>query len=682
MSPTLKQFMPLSQHCRILTALSFCLLFILVSCNKKAGQENDLLQRRFQAIDSLFNAGKSDEALILLKDIRPDIESDNYFLSTYYSYIAEYNLTDTAARVLYADSAVGFFYNNARRKNYPSEYARALLAKGDVCLATKEYSTALQNYDRARKLMGSKGNDGVLAAKMAGIYFGQENFDVAARYWMESYRQLEKSSTKHTPQHLFYLKQSALDNAGITYERMNKLDSAIYLYKLDLTLINTAENDNRVNKEQVKSARIVLYDNLGGAYLKQHKLDSAAKYLIKCVTLPVKDNDGMRISSFLKLAWLYQLLGDDKEAVASFEKSYQLLKLYGKHNARAKMLWYKYYAEFMARQGNATKAYQYQNEYIRLKDSLDSSFDKLRRVDVEKELNFIDQKNRMDRLEQQARIEKLYVTGITVAVIIALVVIVFIARILKRSRKNHREAQERNNSLKIAMDELENANKSITRIMRVMAHDLRTPLSGIIGLATAINDDKNLNGDSKHMVELIESTGTRTLDMIDELLKTGLSDEKENLEKKPTDLKILLSDLIELLQFKADEKQLKIQFNSAETIIIPINYEKIWRVFSNIIANAIKFSHRGDTIQVSLDKKPGSNVVVVSVADNGIGIPEKEHDEVFEMFTEAKRVGTDGEKSFGLGLAISKRIVAMHKGRLWFESQPQKGTTFYIELPA
>jgi signal transduction histidine kinase len=231
------------------------------------------------------------------------------------------------------------------------------------------------------------------------------------------------------------------------------------------------------------------------------------------------------------------------------------------------------------------------------------------------------------------------------------------------------------------MNELENANKNITRIMRVMAHDLRTPLSGIMGLASAINEDKNLNADSRHMVQLIESTGTRTLDMIDELLKTGLSDEKENIEKQPADLKILLSDLIELLQFKAGEKQLTINFDSADSVIVEVSYEKIWRVFSNIIANAIKFSHRGDTIQVSL-KKTGDNVVLVSVADNGIGIPEKEHEEVFEMFTDAKRVGTDGEKSFGLGLAISKRIVALHNGRLWFESQPEKGTTFFIELPA
>ncbi len=641
-----------------------------------------MLKKRFQTIDSLFSAGKPDTALKLQRNLRPGIEKTDPLLVTYYCNIVEHTSADTALRVLYADSAISFFYDDTKRKNYPSEYARALLAKGDVCFATKEYSAALQNYERARNLKGNNDNNGVLASKMANIYFGQGNFEVAARYWMESYRQLEASAAKYTPQRLFYLKQGVLDNAGISYERMNKLDSAVYLYKLDLKLINTAENDSRINQEQVINARIVLYDNLGGTYLKQNKLDSAAKYLIKCVALPAKDNDGMRMSSFLKLAWLYQLLGNDKEAATSFEKSYQLLKLYGKHNARVKVLWHKYYADFVAKQGNAVKAYQYQNDYIRLKDSLDSSLEKLRNVDVAQELNFIAQQNRLERLEQQARIEKLYVAVITIAVIIALVVIFFITRILKQSRKNHREAQERNISLKITMDELENANKNITRIMRVMAHDLRTPLSGIIGLASAVNEDKNLNGDNRHMVQLIESTGGRTLDMIDELLKSGLSDEKENLEKKPVDLKTLLSELIELLQFKADEKHLKINFDSAETVIVEVSYEKIWRVFSNIIANAIKFSHRGDTIQVTLKRNPENKTVLILVADNGIGIPEKEHEEVFEMFTEAKRPGTDGEKSFGLGLAISKRIVTLHNGRLWLESQPDRGTSFFIELPA
>lgn len=297
--------------------------------------------------------------------------------------------------------------------------------------------------------------------------------------------------------------------------------------------------------------------------------------------------------------------------------------------------------------------------------------------------HYVDQHHLSAHLDQHARLEKLYITGIGVAVIIALIVIILAARILRQSRRNYREAQKRNKSLKTAMSELEDANKNVTRIMRIMAHDLRTPLSGIIGLAAAIKEDNDLKDESKHMAQLIESTGARTLDMIDELLKTGLSDEKENIEKKPVDLRALLNDLIELLQFKAEEKQLSINFDSAgDAIVVQINYEKMWRVFSNIIGNAIKFSHRGGDIRVTLQQKADDGGVLITIADDGIGIPEKEQAHVFEMFTEAKRAGTDGEKSFGLGLAISKRIINLHNGRIWFDSQPDKGTTFYIELPA
>jgi signal transduction histidine kinase len=73
--------------------------------------------------------------------------------------------------------------------------------------------------------------------------------------------------------------------------------------------------------------------------------------------------------------------------------------------------------------------------------------------------------------------------------------------------------------------------------------------------------------------------------------------------------------------------------------------------------------------------------VLIAVKDHGIGIPAEMKDKIFDMFTEAKRTGTAGEQAFGLGLAISKQIVEAHGGKIWFESKPGQGTTFYVELP-
>jgi two-component system sensor histidine kinase VicK len=110
-----------------------------------------------------------------------------------------------------------------------------------------------------------------------------------------------------------------------------------------------------------------------------------------------------------------------------------------------------------------------------------------------------------------------------------------------------------------------------------------------------------------------------------------------------------------------------------------ISREKIWRVISNLISNAIKFSPNGAIINLKIT---GDNdAIKIAVADNGIGIPDNIKDLVFNKFTSAKRPGTAGEKSFGLGLSICRQIIENHDGEIWFESNTDNGTTFYISLP-
>jgi len=141
-----------------------------------------------------------------------------------------------------------------------------------------------------------------------------------------------------------------------------------------------------------------------------------------------------------------------------------------------------------------------------------------------------------------------------------------------------------------------------------------------------------------------------------------------------------LYDSIELLQFKANDKHQQIIFEGANTpILVEINHEKIWRVINNLIVNAIKFTHTNGLIKVGITQN--NKYVLISVADNGIGIPPDQKEAVFEMFTSAKKTGTDGEQPFGLGLSISKRIVEMHNGHIWFEDNVGGGTIFFIELP-
>jgi two-component system sensor histidine kinase VicK len=149
---------------------------------------------------------------------------------------------------------------------------------------------------------------------------------------------------------------------------------------------------------------------------------------------------------------------------------------------------------------------------------------------------------------------------------------------------------------------------------------------------------------------------------------------------EPVEINSLVSNSVELLRFKAAEKGQKILLDALERQQeLYISREKIWRVISNLISNAIKFSPTGGTIQVKVAEV--NTKIIIAVKDNGIGIPDKLKDQVFNMFTSAQRPGTSGEKSFGLGLSICRQIMEKHHGRIWFESDTNIGTTFFISLP-
>ncbi|WP_214072892.1 HAMP domain-containing sensor histidine kinase [Mucilaginibacter sp. dw_454] len=652
------------------------------ACNSKKDQTNDIIRRYVKVADSLAIVGKSDTAISILNKQRKLFKSSDPEIVAYYNFMSRMYFTNGPIATLYADSALTIFGNKVNIDQYPEDYYNTLLAKADALISQKQYANALGYYDSAKKLATKRDCDGgYLTSRIGGIYFHQQNYTIAAHYWVQSYRELQACHKNKSAQEIFFLTQGTLDNIGVMYQKAGMYDSAAYYYKKNVAYINQVAAEGKIAKETINSPRFVVYDNLGGLALNQGKLDEAEKYLTACIAIPVKDVDGMRIPPFMKQAELYLKTKQYDKAAIAFSESKRLLNLFGKENPVPNIEWNNLYAQYLFTQHRTEDAYQYQAKYIRLKDSLDKTNSKLRALDVERELNSIQRENLLAELEHNQRVQKLYIIGVTVVLVLLLVISLSVFRVLKESRKNHKNTRLHNQQQQQALEELERANQNIIRIMGIMAHDLRNPLSGMIGLANAIFEDE-ASEENKHMLKLLETTGIHSLEMINELLKSGLTNEDELLVKQELDIKELLRDSVELLQFKANEKKQEITFESDNApIITAINHEKIWRVFNNLIVNAIKFSYMGGLIFVSIKALTEKRKILIAIADNGMGIPEADKDKIFEMFTPVKRLGTEGEQPFGLGLSISKRIIENHNGRLWFESSPGFGTTFYIELP-
>ncbi|RZJ75446.1 MAG: HAMP domain-containing histidine kinase [Flavobacterium sp.] len=233
-----------------------------------------------------------------------------------------------------------------------------------------------------------------------------------------------------------------------------------------------------------------------------------------------------------------------------------------------------------------------------------------------------------------------------------------------------------NEMMQKTLEALEQSQEENTRIMQVVAHDMRTPIAGVIGLTSLMLEEGGLNDEQQEIITMINTSGGDTLNFINDLLQVQYS--KSNLIKEPVAIHTLLKYCNTLLESKAKEKQQQITIETFP-ITLNINREKIWRVMSNLISNAIKFSPKGTIINVIMEEKPFS--ALIKIKDNGIGIPDNIADKLFTMNADVQRDGTNGEKSFGLGLSICKQIIDAHNGSIWFESIPGNGTTFFVELP-
>jgi two-component system sensor histidine kinase VicK len=126
--------------------------------------------------------------------------------------------------------------------------------------------------------------------------------------------------------------------------------------------------------------------------------------------------------------------------------------------------------------------------------------------------------------------------------------------------------------------------------------------------------------------------------------------------------------------------QKKFDFYYSDPVIhVSIDDMKFMQVLNNIYLNAIKFTPEQGVITTRVEKK--ERTVLISIEDNGIGIPKHLQPFIFEKFTRARRQGLKGEKTTGLGLSLAKLIVEWHNGKIWFTSEENKGTTFFVEIP-
>jgi signal transduction histidine kinase len=224
-----------------------------------------------------------------------------------------------------------------------------------------------------------------------------------------------------------------------------------------------------------------------------------------------------------------------------------------------------------------------------------------------------------------------------------------------------------------------------------MSHELRTPLNSILGFTQVIVEglDGPLTEVMASDLELIEKNGKHLLHLINEVLDMAKIDSgRLSLNPEPLNLYDLMEDVIGTSGPMAREKSLYVNLDAdpVENWEVMADHMRMRQIFLNLIGNALKFTETGgitvQMIKLSRKDEAGRDLVQLRIQDTGIGIPRNKLDEIFEAFTQVDSSTTRKAGGTGLGLPISRRLVELHGGRLWAESEGlDKGAAFVLELP-
>ncbi|OGX84204.1 hypothetical protein BEN47_16610 [Hymenobacter lapidarius] len=219
--------------------------------------------------------------------------------------------------------------------------------------------------------------------------------------------------------------------------------------------------------------------------------------------------------------------------------------------------------------------------------------------------------------------------------------------------------------------------------LEILSHDLAGPLNMLQHLAGFFQERTQSLHDPQleKMVLVMQETCRDSVNLIREFVDSEFAESASvQLKRARVDLTANLRQVMDTYQRSEHLVAKHFSFSSTpEAVYIELDNNKFLQVINNLLSNAIKFTREGGHISLAVAQHPQH--VLVTVADDGVGIPEQFQPVLFDRFTRARRPGLRGEKTTGLGMSIIQTLVQLHGGTIWFESREGVGTTFYIKLP-
>lgn len=463
-------------------------------------------------------------------------------------------------------------------------------------------------------------------------------------------------------------------NIGKCYENLNAYAPALKNYRLGYENVIKADSQNKENS--------YLSGFFGGIYRRMNMPDSALFYFQKSLDYSQRINNTNRIAiAEYELGKTFFDINQPDSAKKYISRSYALSAENDYVNLLKDNLFVL--SELAETEGNTEDAYQYLKEATQLKDSL---------FNAEKISNFTDLQVKYFNQQQQQenlilkqnneiqqitiRQQKLKSWIFLAFVILILVVLFFIARsrlsLIKLKTKLEKSEKQ-----------LKQANADKDKFFTIIAHDLKSPFNGLLGLTTLISEsfDELPPQEMKKLLLELKYSAANVYELVEGLLSwSQIQTGKINYKKEKTDLSIICSNVADQFATSAKNKGISLEQQVEKNTFALADEKSISTVLRNMVSNAIKYTNPGGKITVSAKQK--DNLVEVSVSDTGVGMNKAKLEKLFSISEKNSEPGTGNEKGTGLGLILCKEFVEKNDGTIWAESEPGKGSRFIFTLPA
>ncbi len=245
---------------------------------------------------------------------------------------------------------------------------------------------------------------------------------------------------------------------------------------------------------------------------------------------------------------------------------------------------------------------------------------------------------------------------------------------ITEKKKYENEILESREKLKEIIDQKD-------RLFSIIAHDLKGPISSFVGMSKMFSE--NLNEltltELQEYTENMHKSASNILELLENLLEwSRVQRGKKQFNPERLNIRLVIKNISDLLLSSFKLKEISLYLNIQNDAYVFGDLQMLNTIFRNLLSNALKFSFRGEKVDVQVNEN--GNKYVVSIKDYGIGMDEELKSKLFNPAEKVSRTGTEDESSTGLGLLLCKEFIDYHKGRIWVESQPNQGSTFFVEL--